>query len=392
MVSFALSDELEAFRSEVRKMTEGNFREKAGYWDTHSEYPAENRQLLADLGYLGILIPEEYGGSGGEIIQGIILLEEIARTCFNTSTICQVALHGPSRAITIIGSEEHKKKYLPKCATGEYSFSIAISEPHAGSAVTELTTSAREDSDHYVINGEKCFCTLAEYCTHVLVFCRFGDTKGVKGIGAIIVDRDTPGFEVGARDIKMGGKGVPESTVYFNECRVPKANILVEGTPDSSRSFKTLMSSFGPERVGNATMCMGLAQAAYEAAVKHGQERIQFGRPIMEFQGIQWKIADMATQVHAARLMVYRAATNLKDGFPDPQDAAMAKLYANEMVQRVTNEALQIHGHPGYTKDYPVEQMVRDCRGYALAGGTTEILRNTIAAQVFGRTFDQRRS
>jgi butyryl-CoA dehydrogenase len=199
------------------------------------------------------------------------------------------------------------------------------------------------------------------------------------------------GFEVGHPDRKMGGRGMPEVELYFDHCRVPMHNVILAGDPDSTRSFKRLMSSFGPERVGNAAMCLGVAQAAYEAAKKYSQEREQFGRPICEFQGLQWKIADMAVQLHAARLMIYRAATNLVDGFPDPLEAAMAKLYANEMVQRVTNEALQIHGHAGFTRALPLERMVRDSRGFALGGGTTEILRNTIASMVYGRAFDQRR-
>ena len=193
-------------------------------------------------------------------------------------------------------------------------------------------------------------------------------------------------------DPKMGGRGAPECDVFFEDCRVPKENLLVPGNPDNSDGFRTLMRAFGPERVGNAAICVGVAQAAYDAALDFSRQRQQFGRPIMEFQGIQWKIADMATQIHAARLMVYRAATHEQDGFPDPRDTAMAKLYANEMVQRCTNEALQIHGHRGYMRRYPLERMVRDARGYAVGGGTTEILRNTIAALEFGRNFNQRRN
>jgi alkylation response protein AidB-like acyl-CoA dehydrogenase len=190
----------------------------------------------------------------------------------------------------------------------------------------------------------------------------------------------------------MGGRGVSEVELFFDHCRVPKANVLVTGDPASSKSFRLLMNSFSPERVGNAAMCLGVAQAAFDHAVAYSQERTQFGRPICEFQGIQWKIADMATQIHAARLMIHHAATQLEDGFPRALDATYAKLYANEMVQRVTNEALQIHGHYGYTREFPLERMVRDARGFTLAGGTVEILRNTVASLVYGRSFDQRRS
>lgn len=393
MTMFQLDPELEAFRQEVRKFAEKAFGGKAAYWDEKEEFPAENRDLLAKLGYLGMVIPEQYGGSGAPIIQGTVFLEEIARVCFNTGLVCQLALNGPSRAIAILGNEEQKKRWLPKTVTGEYMFAIGISEPHAGSAMTDMTTTALPDGDHYVLKGEKAFCTGAHLATHMLVFARFAkDSVGPRGIGALIIEKGTPGFSVSKPTRKMGGRGMPEVEVFFDNCRVPKENVLVPGDPTSTKSFKILMSSFGPERVGNAAMCLGVAQAAYETAKAYSEQREQFGRPICEFQGIQWKIADMVVQIHAARMMIYRAATNLKNGFPDPLDAALSKLYANEMVQRVTNEGLQIHGHLGFTRDCSLERMVRDCRGFALGGGTTEILRNTIASMVYGRAFDQRRS
>lgn len=392
MTSFQLDSELEEFRQEVRKFAEKAFKEKAAYWDEEEAFPQENRDLLAQLGYLGLVIPEQYGGSGAPIIQATIFLEEVARVCFNTALICQLAINGPSRAIEVLANAEQKQRWLPKCVTGEYMFAIGISEPGAGSAMTDMVTSATLDGDHYVIKGEKAFCTGGHLATHILVFARFGKCEGSKGIGALVIEKGTPGFEVGRPARKMGGRGMPEAELYFDNCRVPEEDVIMVGDPDSTRSFKVLMSSFGPERVGNAAMCLGVAQGALDIAQPYSEERRQFGRPLCEFQGIQWKIADMVTQIHAARLMIYRAATHLKDGFPDPLDATIAKLYANEMVQRVTNEALQIHGHYGYTREFPLERMVRDARGFALGGGTAEILRNTIAAMAYGRSFNQRRS
>ncbi len=388
---FQLSPDFESFREDARRMAERAFRAKAAYWDEQEEYPQENRDLLAELGYLGLVIPEEYGGAGAPVIQGTILLEEVARVCFNTALVTQLALNGPARAVAILGSEEQKRRWLPGCVSGKHLFAIGISEPGAGSAMTDMSTSATPDGEHIVLNGQKAFCTSGHLATHVFVFARWGKTQGPRGIGALMVERGTPGFEIGHPAPKMGGRGVPEVELYFDHCRVPAENLIMAGDPDSTRSFKRLMSSFGPERVGNAAMCLGVAQGAYELAKSYSLERQQFGRPICEFQGIQWKIADMATQIHAARLMIYRAATNLVDGFPDPLEAAYAKLYANEMVQRVTSEALQIHGHYGYTREFPLERMVRDSRGFSLGGGTTEILRNTIASMVCGRSFDQRR-
>ena len=387
---FQLDPELESFREDARKMAERAFAAKAAYWDEEEIYPTENLKLLAELGYLGLVIPEEYGGSGAPIIQGTILLEEIARVCFNTALVAQVGINGPSRAITILANEEQKKRWLPGCVSGENIFGIGISEPGAGSAMTDMITSATPDGDHIILNGQKCFCTGGHVATHIMVFARWGKTQGPRGIGALVVEKGTPGFEIGHPGPKMGGRGVAEVELFFDHCRVPVENLIMAGDPNSTRSFKRLMSSFGPERVGNAAMCLGVAQGAYELARSYSLERKQFGKPICEFQGIQWKVADMATQIHAARLMIYRAATNLVDGFPDPLEAAYAKLYANEMVQRVTNEALQIHGHYGFTREFPLERMVRDSRGFSLGGGTTEILRNTIAAIVYGRAFDQR--
>ncbi|MDF1483131.1 acyl-CoA dehydrogenase family protein [Extensimonas sp. H3M7-6] len=383
--------ELEEFRAAVRKFAVDAFAAKAAYWDEKEEFPQENRELLARLGYLGLVIPEQYGGSGLSILHATVFLEEISRVCFNTALVCQVAINGPSRAIEILGSEEQKKRLLPKCVSGEYMFGIGMSEPGAGSATTDMVTHATPDGDGWRLNGHKVFCTGGHLATHVLVFARFGKTKGAHGIGAVIVEKGMPGFTVGKPDRKMGGRGVAEAELYFDNVHIPKENVLMVGDENSTKSFRVLMSSFGPERVGNAAMCLGVAHEALELAVAYSKERHQFGRPICEFQGIQWKIADMATQIHATRLMVHHAATHLENGFPNPLAAAQAKLYANEMVQRVTNEALQIHGHYGFTRDFPLERMVRDSRGFALGGGTVEILRNTIASIVYGRSFNQRR-
>ena len=389
---FKLDPELEDFRNEARKLAEREFAPRAAHWDEAEEFPAANRDKLAELGYLGMFIPEEYGGSGAPVIQGTVFLEEMARVCFNTALVSQLYLNGPSRAISVLGSDEQKKRFLPDMAAGKQFIAIAISEPEAGSAVTDLRTTATRDGDGWVLNGNKCWSTGAHVADYALVFCRFGKASGAKGIGAFVVDLKKPGARIGHISLKMGGRGLTEAEIILENYKAGPEDVLVEGDPESSRSFALLMSSFGPERVGNAAMCVGLAQGAFDAAKSYSEIRHQFGRPIKEFQGLQWKIADMATQIHAARLMVYRAATNpAPNGFPDPMDATMAKLYANEMAQRVTNEALQIHGHNGYTREYPLERMVRDARGFALGGGTVEILRNTIAAMVYGHSFDQRR-
>ena len=392
MSTFTLSDDIEEFRSEVRKLAEKEFAPKAAYWDEHEEFPLVNKDLLAELGYLGMLMPEEYGGVGASMIQGAVFLEELARVCFNTALVGQLFLNGPAHALKVIGTEEQKQRILPGVCKGENFVGISISEPGAGSAVTDLVSNIQTIDGKYVLNGQKCFTTGGNIITHSMVFARFGECSGSKGIGAVLIERGQEGLTFGPPERKMGGRGVTETQVFFDNVVIPEKNIVVMGNPEDTSGFKRLMSSFGPERVGNAAMCLGLAQGAYERALNYSQEREQFGRPICEFQGIQWKIADMAVQIHAARMMVYRAATTLKNGFPDPKETAIAKLYANEMASRVANEALQIHGHAGYTRELPLEQAVRDARGFSLGGGTPEILRNTIAAQCYGRTFNQRRS
>ena len=291
----------------------------------------------------------------------------------------------------MLAHDEQKQRWLPGCASGDYNFAIGISEPGAGSGMTDMITSATPDGDHIVLNGQKAYCTGGHLASHIFVFARWGKTQGParhRRTGGRARHEGLRGRPPGAQD---GRARHARGRALLRPLPRAARNVILAGDPESTRSFKRLMSSFGPERVGNAAMCLGVAQAAYEAAKAYSQEREQFGRPICEFQGLQWKIADMAVQLHAARLMIYRAATNLVDGFPDPLEAAMAKLYANEMVQRVTNEALQIHGHAGFTRALPLERMVRDSRGFALGGGTTEILRNTIASMVYGRAFDQRR-
>ncbi|MBN9263557.1 MAG: acyl-CoA dehydrogenase family protein [Hyphomicrobium sp.] len=392
MNTFKLSPDLDEFRDEVRKTAERAFADKAAYWDRQEEFPHENHKILAELGYLGLLIPDEYGGSGAPLIQGALMVEELARVDFATALVAQIYLHTVANHIVVKGTAKQKSTYLPQLARGEIMMSISISEAHAGSAVTDLKTSATIDGNDVIINGSKCYFTAGHVVSHVLVFVRCGKCSGANGIGAVIVERGTPGFSAGPPHSKMGARAIGETDLFFDNCRVPRENVLVMGDPENSEGFKTLMSCFGTERVGSAAMSVGIAQGAFEYAKKFTEERHQFGRPIAEFQGLQWKIADMATQIHAARLMTYRAAQNVdQNGIPNSYETAMAKLYANEMVQRVTNDAMQICGHFGYTTDCPLERMYRDGRNFAYAAGTTEILRNTIAAMTYGRSFNQRR-
>lgn len=393
MRDFPIDPELDSFRSDIRKAAERAFSAKAAHWDRTREFPYENLKQLAELGYLGLLIPEEYGGVGGSLMQAVLVSEELARVCPTTALTAQLYLYTVANHIAAIGTQLQKERYLPKLVTGEYIINLSLSEPHAGSALTDLKTSAEIVGDHVVLNGAKCYFTAGDVVTHALIFVRFGKCSGANGIGAVIVERGTPGFTTSVPHDKMGMRAIGETDVFLDNCKVPLENIFVHGNPENSMGFKTLMGCFGMERLGSSAMCVGIAQAALEYAVKFTEERQQFGRPICEFQGLQWKVADMVTQVHAARLMLYRAASTLSGvGKPDAYEVAICKVYCNEMVQRVVNDAMQLCGHYGYTVDCPLERMWRDARNYAYAAGTTEILRNTIASMTYGRSFNQRAS
>jgi len=299
-------------------------------------------------------------------------------------------LNGPPRAILALGSDEQRRRYLPGAVSGERYFAVAISEPQAGSAATELQTRLEPDGDGFRLVGEKCFITGGQRANTFLVFCRAAGSEGSKGIGAVVVERDQDGFSSPHAHPKMGGRGVGESTLALDGVRIERDVVVVEPDPESSRGAAIMLRQFNPERCGNAAMCLGVARAALAASIRHSRERRQFGREICEFQGLQWKIADMALELDAARELVWRAAASDEGGFPSTRHTAMAKIYANEASKRICDEAIQIHGHGGYTRELAVERYYRDVRGMALGGGTTEVMRNVLAGEVIGRRFSQR--
>lgn len=384
----------EEIRAAARELAERRFAPRAAEWDQREAWPEENQRLLAELGYLGFLVPEEYGGLGRSLLEAVVVLEEFARCCFTTALLAHLFMNGPSRTITVLGSEEMKRRLLPQAATGKYFIVIAVSEPDAGSAVTDLGTRVDPQPDgSLVLNGRKSWVTGGARCTHALVFARFGPepSSGARGIGAVVVPRDAPGFGIGRTDRKMGGRGTPESELVFEDCRIGSEWILVRGDPRTTTGFKTLMTAFGAERLGNCALCLGAAQAAYEKSLAFMLQRHQFGRPIAEFQGLQWRIADMAIKLAAGRALLHQAAQAAGHGFPSPWDTAIAKVFINETAQEICNQAIQLHGHYGYTVEAGIERHFRDVRGMALGGGTPEILRNTIASLAFQRSFSQRR-
>jgi 3-sulfinopropanoyl-CoA desulfinase len=293
---------------------------------------------------------------------------------------------GTVGALAAYGTEAQKRRYFPWVLEGEKP-AIAITEPEAGSAATDLRTRADEAPEGFRLTGEKRWITGAGTSRLYLVYCRLANVRGAEGIGGVLVERDTPGFRIGARDRTMGLRGIPEGRLHFEGCDVPRENLLV-APPDG---FKKLMQAYNGQRIGAATVALGLAQGAYELAVAYAQERRQFGRPIADFQGIRWKLADMAIKLDAARLLIYRAAAQADTGFPDALEAAKAKTLAAEVAQEITNQALQIHGAAGYGRALPLERMVRDARMFAIGGGTVEMMRNLIADRILSTRADFRR-
>ncbi len=373
-MDFELTPEQAALRARARELADGIFAERAARWDDREEYPWDNVKDLVAAGFMGMTIPREYGGGDRPLLDVVLVIEEIARACGVTARIVVEGNLGVVGALRAYGTEAQKRRYFPWVLEGEKP-AIAITEPDAGSAATDLTTRAAEAPEGWSLTGHKRYITGAGTSRLYLVYARFGERAGAAGIGGVFVERDTPGFTIGRREFMMGLRGIPEGELHFERCEVARENVLVA----PGDGFKKLMRAYNGQRLGAATVALGLAQGAYERALAYAVERRQFGRPIADFQGIRWKLADMAIKLDAARLLILRAAARAGHDFPDALEAAKAKTFAAETAQAVTSEALQIHGAAGYGRSLPLERMVRDARMFAIGGGTLEMMRNVIA-------------
>lgn len=386
MSAFQLSPEQEELRRLAARVASEVYAERAAEWDAaRTPLPADEVRRLADLGFLGLAIPEEYGGQGGTLLDALIVIEELAKQCRPAAFQVFEANTGPIRALQFFGTEEQKRKYLPMSVSGELTMAIGISEPEAGSAATDMRTRARRDGDEITINGSKRWISNGGHADHYLVYCRLNDEPGAKGIGAVIVPADAPGFSTGRPERLMGFRGIPSADLYFDDVRVPADNLVID-----AGGFHKLFGVFSIERLGNSTMSLAIGQAALDRARAYVEVREQFGRPLVEFQDIQMVLADMAIDVEAARLLVYRAAVNAGTDLPAAYEVSLAKCYANEMGKRVSDLAMQVHGGNGYSEEYGIERLHRDAHGWAIAGGTPAIQRLRIASQMFGRSFSQR--
>ncbi len=380
-MDFDLSEEHRTFVDSVRRFAQAKLAPGALQRAHSPAYPVEVAAMLAGQGLLGIAFAPEHGGQGGTLMHAVLAIQEVALACPKSADIVQAGNFGPIRTFVEYASDQQKQRFLPGLLSGKTLIALGMSEPDAGSAVTELKTSARADGDDFIINGSKVFSTHSPSADLFLVYVRFG--PGVNGIGSVLVERGTPGFSIGSPSAFMSGE--EWSQLYFEECRIPAANVLL-----GQGGFKKQIAGFNVERLGNSSRSLALGRYCFNVAREHALTRKQFGRALCEFQGLQWKFADMALKLESAQLMLYRAAMEGEHGLPSAQSTALAKLACNQAGWEVANDAMQVMGAMGYSQESLVEYCVRRTRGWMIAGGSIEMLKNRIAEGVFGRSFSQR--
>jgi alkylation response protein AidB-like acyl-CoA dehydrogenase len=378
-MNFQRTPEQQQFQDSVLRFARQHLLKDALQRAHAPEYPFDVAKLMAKQGLLGITIAEADGGQGGSLMDAVLAIEAVASVCPRSADVIQAGNFGPIRVLAEYGSAVHKKKFLSKLLSGESIISVGMTEPDAGSAVTELKTTATRDAKGWRIKGSKVFTTHSAYADLVLAYVRFG--PGVGGIGSVLIERKD--IKVGKRSKFMSGEEWAE--LHFDDVLVPEDMVLLgEG------GFKKQIAGFNVERIGNAARSLALGRYAFEAARQWALQRRQFGRLLCEFQGIQWKFADMKIKLDAAQLLLYRAAANADRGFPSAEETAVAKAACNQAGFEVANEALQAMGATGYSSETLVEYCLRRCRGWMIAGGSIEILKNRIAEGVFERSFSQR--
>jgi butyryl-CoA dehydrogenase len=386
-MEFRLSEEQGNLQHAARQFARGELRAIAERLERENAPPS--RELLkryAEMGFLGINIPEELGGLGLGNIDALIVLEEFAKISSAVAFPLFESMVGPVRAIEHFASDSLKRRIVPKVCSGELIVAVAMSEPEAGSALTDLRTRAIISEDNVVLNGTKRWCSGGGHADAYVVYCRLSDEPGARGIGAVLVEKGAPGLTFGPNESLMGFRGIPSADLNLDDCTVPAENIIVQ-----AGGFKKLMEAFDLERCGNATMALGQASGALEDVIVYVQERKQFGKPLVEFQAVQMRLADMQMKVDAARLLIWRAAANAQDGLPSVLDSSVGKCFANSIAREVTGDAIQLMGAYGYSKEFPMERRLRDSWGWGIAGGAIDIQKVNIAAAMLGRRFDQRR-
>ena len=379
-MDFELNDEQRLIRDMVRDFAQNEIAPIAAEMDKTETFPWPVIRKMGELGLLGLPIPEKYGGAGADTVSYAVAVEEVSRASGSVGITLAAHCSLGSMPIYLFGTEEQKHKYLPGLASGQMLGAFGLTEPGAGSDAGATRTTAVRDGDSWVLNGQKTFITNGCVAGTLVVSAVTDRAKGARGISSFIVPGDAPGFQPGRNEDKLGLRASLTSQLFFNDCRIPAENLLGQ----EGDGFKQMLITLDGGRISIGAMAVGLAQAALDASLKYAKERVQFGQPIANFQAIQWMLADMATEIDCARLMVYRAAWLKDRGRRFTREAAMAKLFASEVADRACNKAIQIHGGYGYTRDYPVERYWRDARLCEIGEGTSEIQRLVIARQLLG--------
>jgi alkylation response protein AidB-like acyl-CoA dehydrogenase len=381
-MQFNFTEEQQAFADSVRRFALTHLEKEALRRAHDPRYPFDVAKLMAAQGLMGITLPEADGGQGGTLTDAVIAIEQVAAVCPRSADVVQFGNFGPMRTFAEYATPQQKARWLPDLLQGRIVMSLGITESEAGSAATELKTSAKADGADYVINGSKVFSTFSPDAAIFLIYVRYA--PGLGGMGSVMIERGTPGFSIGRASRFMSGEEWGE--LHFDNCRIPAENVLL-----GPGGFKKQMAGFNIERLGNAARSLAFGRYAFNKAREYASSRQQFGRPLCEFQGLQWKFADMAIKLEGAQLLLYRAAINADRGLPSAYETAIAKAACNQAGFEAANEAIQIMGATGYSQDNLVEWCMRRCRGWMIAGGSVEILKNRIAEHLFERRFDQRR-
>ena len=374
-MEFGLTTEQRLIKQMVKSFALNEVKPIAAEVDETERFPMENVKKMGELGMMGIPFDKKYGGAGGDVLSYILTVEELSKVCATTGVIVSAHTSLGAGAINDFGTEEQKQKYLVPLAKGEKIGAFGLTEPGAGTDAAGQQTVAVLDGDHYVLNGSKIFITNGGVADTFVIFAMTDKKQGTRGISAFIVEKDFPGFSIGKVEDKLGIRGSSTTELIFENCIVPKENLIGK----EGKGFGMAMKTLDGGRIGIAAQALGIAEGAYEEAVKYMKERKQFGRPLSAFQGLQWMIADMETKIEAAKLLVYKAAWLKQNKMPYSVDAAKAKLFAAEVAMDVTTKAVQIHGGYGYTKEYPVERMMRDAKITEIYEGTSEVQKMVIA-------------
>lgn len=372
------TDEQEMMRKVIRDFAEKEIEPEIQRMESEDRFPKEVVKRMGELGFMGIPIPTEYGGSGMDFISYILAIEELSKVSATVGVILSVHTSVGTNPILYFGTEEQKQKYIPKLATGEYLGGFALTEPGAGSDAAQLKTRAVKDGDSYILSGSKAFITNGGEADTYITFARTGEETGSKGISAFIIEKDNPGVVIGKKERKMGLRGSPTVELIFDQCRVHESQLLGK----EGDGFSIAMSNLNVGRIGIAAQALGIAQAALEHSVNYAKEREQFGKPIAHQQGVSFKLADMATEVEASRLLIYNAASLVEKEIDCIKEVSMAKMFASKTAMKAAIEAVQIFGGYGYTEDYPVERLFRDAKVTEIYEGTNEIQHIVIGKQL----------